>query len=252
VSYDSVHDPFVGQEVRGGRITLSVDFRLSEAPLRKESRDTFFVEEEKYWGESEIDSNVRGKFGDVRLVGRPVEVVPELLEITSRFTEREVLDHLRTIAEDEKGSFLPERVKKLGGKGALVRINGERFQLACVGRWTGSYNPRCAGTVQPFEGGSRIVARAGFSPVALVVRLGTLGLFSLAIPPAARWIFTVVLFVAGLVIVDAMRHTGPWRAAMFDIVRAAAENRLTRVGRDRSTISESVRRLPRFGGTQTP
>jgi hypothetical protein len=181
-----------------------------------------------------------------------VVAAPELLEITSRFTDREVLDHLRTIADDERDTFLPESVRKLGGRGIVVRVIGQRFQLACVGRWPRSDSPRCAGTVEPAEGGSRIVARAGFSSFWLVVRLGTLGLFSLAIPPDARWIFSVVLFVAGLVIIDAMRHTGPWRAAMFDIVRAGAENRFTRAPHDRSTISESVRRVPSFGGTPTP
>jgi hypothetical protein len=65
LSYGSVHETFFGQELGGGGIGLSVDFRLSEAALRKEPCIMFFVEEEKYRGESEIDSIGRGKFGDV-------------------------------------------------------------------------------------------------------------------------------------------------------------------------------------------
>jgi hypothetical protein len=45
-----------------------LDRRLA-APVMHErintASDKFFVEEEKHWGESEIDSLVRGKYGDV-------------------------------------------------------------------------------------------------------------------------------------------------------------------------------------------
>ena len=45
-----------------------LDRRLA-APVMHEkinsASDQFFIEEEKYWGESEIDSLVRGRFGDV-------------------------------------------------------------------------------------------------------------------------------------------------------------------------------------------
>jgi hypothetical protein len=45
-----------------------LDRRLA-APVMHErinsASDRFFIEEEKHWGESEIDSLVRGRYGDV-------------------------------------------------------------------------------------------------------------------------------------------------------------------------------------------
>lgn len=45
-----------------------LDRRLA-APVMHErinsASDQFFIEEEKHWGESEIDNLVRGKFGDI-------------------------------------------------------------------------------------------------------------------------------------------------------------------------------------------
>lgn len=170
---------------------------------------------------------------------------PERLEIVSHFSDDEVLRSLRAIAEDESGSLLPESVKKLGGNGVRMRINGRRFGFVCIGPWRSPYNPRCGGSVERIERGSRIVARAGFSPVGLAMRVMVLGVFAFAVPADARWIYAAILFVCGLLILDARRHVGPWRAAMFDIVKTAAEKNVIPVSRERSTISESSRRVPK-------
>jgi hypothetical protein len=177
--------------------------------------------------------------------GQRESATPQRLEIVSRFSDQEVLRSLRAIAEDESGSLLPESVKKLGGKGVRMRIKGNRFAFGCVGPWRSPYNPRCAGSVVPSERGSRIVARAGFSPVGLAMRVMALGICAFAIPPDAHWIYAAVLFVCGWLIIDARRHTGPWRAAMFDIVKTVAEKHVMPVSRERSTISESSRRVPK-------
>ena len=170
---------------------------------------------------------------------------PERLEIVSHFSDDEVLRSLRAIAADESGSLLPESVKKLGGKGIRMRINGRRFGFVCIGPWPSPYNPRCGGSVERIERGSRIVARAGFSPVGLAMRVMALGIFAFAVPPDARWIYAAILLVCGLIILDAKRHMGPWRAAMFDIVKVAADKHIIPITPERSTISESSRRAPK-------